>query len=67
MAEEEGLIAEEQDGSHKQRGCRDQVLSGKSWSGHFAPQSVTVGRDGRVTSAVGSLSEVCAILVQSSV
>jgi hypothetical protein len=37
------------------------------WSGHFAPQSVTVGRNGIVTSAVGSSSEVCAFLVQSSV
>ncbi len=27
VAEEEGLIAEEQDGFHKQRGCRDQVLT----------------------------------------
>ena len=26
VAEEEGLIAEEQGGFHKQRGCRDQVL-----------------------------------------
>ena len=27
VAEEEGLIAEEQGGFRKQRGCRDQVLS----------------------------------------
>ena len=27
VAEEEGLIAEEQGGFHKQRGCRDQVLT----------------------------------------
>ena len=27
VAEEDGLIAEEQGGLHKQRGCRDQILS----------------------------------------